>query len=259
MAEYSKVTDFAAKDALSTGNPAKIVKGTEIDDELVAISGAVASKADKASPTFTGTPAAPTASSGTSTTQIATTAFAMGAAALVMPSGAMLQWPTATAPSGFLLCTGAAVSRTIYAALFAVIGTTFGAGDGTTTFNLPDFDNRFAVGAGDLYSVGATGGSKDAVVVSHTHTATASEHTHKVNSNTGADSIARGIAPGSGYSVAGVAGVVNGGSGSYVTNDSAGNQVVENTTVTVSNSTTGESGTNKNLPPYLGVYFIIKT
>ena len=133
MTDYTKVTDFAAKDALSTGNPAKIVKGTEIDDELVAISGAVASKADKASPTFTGTPAAPTASSGTSTTQLATTAFAMGAAALVMPSGAMLQWPTATAPTGFLLCTGAAVSRTIYAALFAVIGTTFGAGDGTTT------------------------------------------------------------------------------------------------------------------------------
>ena len=148
MSEYSKITDFAAKDALSTGNPAKIVKGTEIDDELVAISGAVASKADKASPTFTGTPAAPTASSGTSTTQIATTAFAMGAAALVMPSGAMLQWPTSSAPTGFLLCTGAAVSRTIYAALFAVIGTTFGSGDGTTTFNLPDFDNRFAVGAG---------------------------------------------------------------------------------------------------------------
>lgn len=55
MSNYSKITDFAAKDALSTGNPAKIVKGTEIDDELVAISGAVASKADTVSPSFTGT------------------------------------------------------------------------------------------------------------------------------------------------------------------------------------------------------------
>lgn len=246
MSNYSKVTDFAAKDALSTGNPAKIVKGTEIDDELVAISGAIASKADVASPTFTGTPAAPTASSGTSTTQIATTAFAMGAAALVMPSGAMLQWPTATAPTGFLLCTGAAVSRTIYAALFAVIGTTFGAGDGTTTFNLPDFDNRFPVGAGDLYAVAATGGSKDAVNISHTHTATVTDpgHTHtlpRTNSvNTGG---AYGIGPGDNSGV--------------VANDR--NTGSNTTGITVANSTEGESGTNKNLPPYLGVYFIIKT
>lgn len=55
MSNYSKVTDFAAKDSLSTGNPAKIVKGVEIDDELVAISGAIASKADTLSETFTGT------------------------------------------------------------------------------------------------------------------------------------------------------------------------------------------------------------
>ena len=240
MSEYSKVTDFAAKDALSTGNPAKIVKGTEIDDELVAISGAVASKADKASPTFTGTPAAPTASSGTSTTQIATTAFAMGAAALVMPSGAMLQWPTATAPTGFLLCTGAAVSRTIYSALFAVIGTTFGAGDGSTTFNLPDFDNRLPIGAGDLYAVGATGGSKDAIVVSHTHTATQDAHNHTVplyNSGTssGPDETlhrARG---------------------------SLDTQTTSSATPAISVSTTGSSGTGANLPPYLSVYFIIKT
>lgn len=55
MSNYSKLTDFAAKDSLNTGNPSKIVKGTEIDDELTAISGAVASKADTANPTFTGT------------------------------------------------------------------------------------------------------------------------------------------------------------------------------------------------------------
>lgn len=243
MTDYTKVTDFASKDALSTGNPSKIVKGTEIDDELVAISGAVASKADKASPTFTGTPAAPTASSGTSTTQIATTAFAMGAAALVMPSGSLLQWPTATAPSGFLLCTGAAVSRTIYAALFAVIGTTFGAGDGTTTFNLPDFDNRFAVGAGDLYTVGATGGSKDAVVVSHTHTATDAGHTHTQR-----------FGQGSGGSVKPTWSTTA--TGSAVED---GNYETGSSTATITVASTGESGTNKNLPPYLSIYFIIKT
>lgn len=75
MASYVKSTDFAAKDALLTGNPAKIIKGTEIDAEFNAISTAIGTKADLASPTFTGTPAAPTASPGTNTTQVATTAF----------------------------------------------------------------------------------------------------------------------------------------------------------------------------------------
>ena len=75
MANYVKATDFASKDALLTGNPAKIIKGTEIDTEYNNIATAISTKADTASPTFTGTPAAPTASSTTNTTQIATTAF----------------------------------------------------------------------------------------------------------------------------------------------------------------------------------------
>lgn len=79
MSNYVKATNFATKDALLTGNPAKIIKGTEIDDEFNAIAVAVGTKADLASPTFTGTPAAPTAAPGTNTTQVATTAF-VGAA-----------------------------------------------------------------------------------------------------------------------------------------------------------------------------------
>jgi hypothetical protein len=75
MANYTKLTDFASKDALPTGNAAKIVKGTEIDDEFEALEIAVATKADIASPTFTGTPTAPTAATTTNTTQLATTAF----------------------------------------------------------------------------------------------------------------------------------------------------------------------------------------
>jgi hypothetical protein len=74
MADYTKATNFTAKDGLPTGNAGKIVKGTEIDTELTAVSNAIASKADINSPTFTGTPAAPTASAGTNTTQVATTA-----------------------------------------------------------------------------------------------------------------------------------------------------------------------------------------
>jgi len=75
MANYLKATDFAAKDALLSGDPNKIVKGTEIDDEFDAIQTAVNSKANIASPAFTGTPTAPTAAAGTNTTQVATTAF----------------------------------------------------------------------------------------------------------------------------------------------------------------------------------------
>ena len=75
MANYLKATDFAAKDALLSGDPNKIVKGTEINDEFDAIQTAVNSKANLQSPTFTGAPAAPTAAAGTNTTQIATTAF----------------------------------------------------------------------------------------------------------------------------------------------------------------------------------------
>ena len=78
MANYLKATDFAAKDALISGDPNKIVKGTEIDDEFDSIQTAVNSKANIQSPTFTGTPTAPTAAAGTNTTQIATTAFVRG-------------------------------------------------------------------------------------------------------------------------------------------------------------------------------------
>jgi hypothetical protein len=74
MANYTKATNFASKDALTTGDPAKIVKGTEIDDEFNAIATAVNSKADINNPTLTGTPLAPTAAANTNTTQIATTA-----------------------------------------------------------------------------------------------------------------------------------------------------------------------------------------
>lgn len=75
MANYTKATDFAAKDALASGNANKIVRGSEIDDEFSNIQTAVNSKGDINSPTFTGIPLAPTAAANTNTTQIATTAF----------------------------------------------------------------------------------------------------------------------------------------------------------------------------------------
>lgn len=75
MSNYVKATNFYAKDALLTGDPAKIIKGSEIDAEYNSISTAIATKADLNSPTFTGVPVAPTAEVGTNTNQLATTKF----------------------------------------------------------------------------------------------------------------------------------------------------------------------------------------
>jgi hypothetical protein len=89
MSSYVKATNFATKDTLPTGDSNKIVKGTEIDNEFNAIAGAISSKADIASPTFTGTPAGPTATAGSNTTQLATTAFVTAALQAVYPVGSV--------------------------------------------------------------------------------------------------------------------------------------------------------------------------
>jgi microcystin-dependent protein len=242
MTNYTKSTNFASKDSLATGNALKIVKGTEIDAEFNNIATAVATKADSLSPTFTGTPAAPTAAVGTNTTQLATTAFVV---ANTSPTGHMLMWPTATAPTGFLMCAGTAVSRSTYAALFAVIGTAFGVGDGSTTFNLPNFNNRSPIGAGDLYTAAQTVGSKDAVVVSHTHTATSTvtDPGHAHNYTFRAQTFAV-----TGSTIQAWEG----------TSSQATTTATTGVTVATTNASTGVSGTGANVHPSLGVFFIIK-
>jgi microcystin-dependent protein len=79
-------------------------------------------------------------------------------------TGEVKIWTTASAPTGYLLCNGAAVSRTTYADLFAVIGTTYGAGNGSTTFNLPDLRGRVPAGIGaatDFSSLGLSLGESE--------------------------------------------------------------------------------------------------
>jgi len=110
----------------------------------------------------------------------------------------------------------------------------------------PDLRDRFVIGAGNTYSVAQTGGSANAVVVSHTHTATVTDPGHTHTSSTG---------------------------GSFWTNSYSGNQFTGNpgqnmtlaninsavTGITVANVTTGVSGTNANLPPYYALCYIMKT
>jgi len=74
-------------------------------------------------------------------------------------TGTILPWSTASAPTGFLECAGAAVSRTTYATLFGVVSTTYGVGDGATTFNLPDLQNNVAVGKSPAKALASTGGA----------------------------------------------------------------------------------------------------
>lgn len=96
MANYVKATNFAVKDSLASGNPAKIVKGTEIDTEFNAIAAAIASKPDADSPTLTGTPLAPTATVATNNTQIATTAYVVNRIAQDIAGKANIASPTFT-------------------------------------------------------------------------------------------------------------------------------------------------------------------
>ena len=176
------------------------------------------SMALSASPAFTGVPTAPTAAAGTNTTQIATTAFVQ----TVIPSGVIVMWSgsIATIPSGWLLCNGSS---------------------GT-----PDLRDRFVVGAGSTYAVGATGGSADAIVVSHTHTATSTDsgHTHNAITQTNGGSSA-----GTQYT--------NSFSGSV---DTTSTLMIQTGTanVTTSIASAGVSGTGANLPPYYALAYIMK-
>jgi microcystin-dependent protein len=162
------------------------------------------------------------------------------------PTGEIKMWPTVTAPTGYLLCAGTAISRTTYATLFAVIGTTFGAGDGTTTFNIPDFRDRMPIGAGTTYALNAAGGSADATLPSHTHTGT----------STVTD-------PGHSHNTYNSGNIGNNGGGQSLTKQAPQTQSVTSSftgiTVSTSISTVGASPTGANLPPYRGIYFIIKT
>ena len=76
-----------------------------------------------------------------------------------IPTATIVPWSSASVPSGFLECNGQAVSRSTYAALFAIVGTTYGAGDGSSTFLVPDLQNNVAVGKSNNKALASTGGA----------------------------------------------------------------------------------------------------
>ena len=128
---------------------------TLLDDADAATARATLGAAPLDSPALTGIPTAPTASTGTRSTQLATTAFVGAESQIAAPTGSVYTFAGSTVPTGWLKCNGALLSRTTYASLFAVIGTTYGAGDGSTTFALPDLRGEFVRGADDARGVDA--------------------------------------------------------------------------------------------------------
>jgi len=76
-----------------------------------------------------------------------------------IPTATIVPWSASSVPTGFLECDGSAVSRSTYAALFAIVGTTYGAGDGASTFNVPDLQDNVAVGKSGTKALASTGGA----------------------------------------------------------------------------------------------------
>jgi len=226
MSNYTKSTDFAAKDALASGNAAKIVKGTEIDTEFNNIATAVATKADLASPTFTGTPALPTGttavtqSTSDDSTKLATTAFVQDIAdaikSALYPVGSIYTNATSSTNPGTLLGFGT--------------WTAFGAGRVMVGF---DSSNSLFDTAEE------TGGSANAILVSHTHSVTDPGHSHTYNRDT-LDNL-------------------DGGPFSRRSGTGADSNTTSTATTGISISTEGSSGTNANYQPYITVYMWKRT
>lgn len=167
-------------------------------------------------------------------------------------SGMLMPYAGSSAPSGWLLCYGQAVSRTTYADLFTAIGTTYGSGDGSTTFNIPDFRGRAAFGKDDMggsaasrlttagsgvdgSTLGTGGGSQ--LTQQHTHTVTDPGHNHTYNTK----------------------------SSTAIQSGSTVECWIGSATATTSTSTTGitnanyGSGSSQNVPPALVINYMIKT
>lgn len=232
--------------------------------------------APNASPALSGTPTAPTPGSTDNSTKVATTAFVR----TILPPGVVVAFAGSAAPTGWLLCDGTLQNRTTQAALFSAIGTLYGAGDGSTTFGIPDLRGRVPVGkdSGTFATMGAVGGEQTHLLTtteipSHTHTFTtgteSADHTH--SGVTGGRSAAHTHT----YTQSAVVGTAGAGSFQDVvvgwTNQSTSTESSDHThsfttggrsaahTHSGTTDATGGGTAHNNLQPYQVVNWIIKT
>lgn len=143
-----------------------------------------------------------------------------------LETGTIVPYGAGVAPDGYLLCNGSAISRTTYSALFGVIGTSYGVGDGSTTFNVPDMQGKVPVGKGasGVADIGDTGGEQEHTLI----IAEMPAHTHSFNwdADPGNNNLFQ-----CGWSVDGAR----------------------------TSSSTGGDGPHENMQPYVGTEYIIKT
>lgn len=161
-----------------------------------------------------------------------------GAAAV--PIGTVSAFAGSAAPPGWLMCDGSIVSRTDWAKLFAVIGTTYGAGNGTTTFSTPNLAGRFPLGSGGPWGRGSQGGAQSVTLTkaqmpAHNH-GESSQHVHY-----------------SGYGASTVQ--VQSGSGVTVANGTGGNTAYAGAHT---HATEGGGAAHENMPPFLTIPYIIR-
>ena len=168
-------------------------------------------------------------------------------------TGTILPWSAASLPSGFLECDGTAVSRSTYSALFAIVGTTYGAGDGSTTFNTPNLADNVPVGKSPGKALASTGGNNTTTATGNVGGSTANatlstaqlaSHSHSLtimngNQNLAPSQARRGLGP-----FTGTGNTNNAGSGSGHSHNMSATFAGDATSV---------------LQPYLTLIYIIKT
>lgn len=201
----------------------------------------------------------------------------------IVPPGTIHLYAGTTAPAGFLLCQGQTPPRNTYPALFAAIGTTYGAGDGSTTFGIPDLQGRVAAGkstSGTFATLNNRGGAETHTLTvsempshthiqdSHNHTQNSHNHTQNAHNHSFRGGQVRPSNPG-GFTVVGVRGGSFFGYGISYTEPTQFATATNNPTTATNNPTTatnqdagglsGVTQSHNNLQPYIVLNYIIKT
>tara|TARA_R100001086_G_scaffold87670_1_gene42846 strand:- start:658 stop:1242 length:585 start_codon:yes stop_codon:yes gene_type:complete len=173
-----------------------------------------------------------------------------------IPTATIVPWSSSSVPSGFLECNGSNVSRSTYSALFAVIGTTYGSGDGSSTFGLPDLQDNVAVGKSNNKALASTGGANTVTSTGNVSGSTANaslstsqlaSHSHQMNypvQGGHGTNYSWVTQRGSGGSLISTTNTSNAGSGGSHSHNMSANFVGDSTSV---------------IQPYLTVIYIIKT